>query len=137
MKNLLVLCFFMLLFSCKKEKDTPATPPSLFGEWYGMYGNTLTQIPASPYYFNIRSNNTMRISGYDTSTWIFADTNYVLSQTDSLKCTYTYRSKAGTTLGTYSIALRYLPNFSFISGTWGYGKNAYNGGYFYMGRKQP
>lgn len=137
MKKLTLGLFLIIVFTmCKKETqiiyETPA--PTLAGEWYGLYGTALNKVPTMPYYFMIRSTNTMKISAYDTSTIFTADTACKVSG-DTVKATYIYRYKNGTAAETYSIAARFLSNFSFMSGTWGYGGNAYNGGSFFMGRK--
>ncbi|MBU6325550.1 MAG: hypothetical protein KJS92_08695 [Bacteroidetes bacterium] len=137
MKAPVTLMALLLLGACNKgdsSQPKPA-PATLAAEWYGLYSNSLTTQPSMPFYMNIRSNGTMKIAGYDTSQYYTADTAYTLKGADSLMCTYVYKYKNGSPGSKYSIACKYLPNFSFISGTWGYGNNAYNGGYFYLGRK--
>ena len=136
-KLILPALIVLLLAACKKEtKIINEVPnPTLSGEWFGLYGANLTSIPNNPYYFLIRPDNTIKISGTDTSTLYVADSSYKVTG-DTLRSTYTYRLKNGTSAGTYTIAARFLSNYSFMSGTWGYGSNAYNGGSFFMGRKQ-
>jgi hypothetical protein len=140
MKKVLYFSASLLLFfaSCTKDKTTNIVPPAtLAGEWYGMYGSSPTAIPSAPYYFNLRNNMTMKIAAYDTSVNYFADTSYFIVPGDSIKCTYQYRNKTGSKYySTYTIIAKANKNYSFMAGSWGFGKNAYNGGPFFMGRKQ-
>ncbi len=137
MKKALFFAFMLVVIAgCTKEKITNIVPPAtLDGEWYGLYGSS-TNAPKYNWYFKIRADRTMKIAVNDTTTASVADSTYFIVPGDSIRCTYTYRNPAGQNLGTYSFIGKANSNFSFISGSWGNGNNAYDGGTFFMGRKQ-
>jgi hypothetical protein len=137
MKKALFFAFLLMVIAgCTKEKITNIVPPAtLEGEWYGRYSGTDKSLQYN-WYFKVRADHTMKIASSDTITTSVADSTYFIVPGDSLRCTYTYRNKTGVALGTYTLIGKPNSNFSYISGTWGNGNDAYSGGTFFMGRKQ-
>jgi hypothetical protein len=116
--------------SCKKDDVTIPDPTyNLEGQWSGASG---TGSGSQTNYYAL----TFKSGGFLT-----VESNSVVSPSvafgswgiigDSVKATYTYQIGSGT----YSMAAKYTSNSDQITGTWGVGTNAYNGGSFTVTKK--
>ena len=133
MKTTFIISAIVLAFAAGCSKTTNIVPAAtLAGEYYGQWSSAPGSAPTQPWYFKIRADHTMVIASTDTDTYSVADSTYYLVPGDSIKCTYRYIHASNT----FTIIGKPNSNYSFISGTWGSGSNAYNGGTFFMGRKQ-
>jgi hypothetical protein len=105
--------------SCDKDDDPVY---ALQGAWVGNYGNGSTP-PATFFAANFKSGGNVTIEANNAASPSVAFGTWT-QVGDSVKATYTYQIGSGT----YSLAAKYTSSSNQMTGTWGSGTNAYNGG---------
>ena len=116
--------------SCKKDDVTiPAPTYNIEGQWSGASGSG-SGSQTTYYAVTFKSGGLLTVeSNSIVSPSVAFGTWGVIG--DSVKGTYTYQIGSGT----YSMAAKYLSSSDQITGTWGSGTNAYNGGTFSASKK--
>lgn len=124
--SLLCVSTFM---ACKKDKDdkTTTNASGMAGTWVGKYGNG-TDSPNIYYAFSIKSNGTLEeINKYGVKIgegiWTISGNKFV--------ATLHYLANPS---GGFSVTATLNDSKNKLTGTWGYGNSATDGGAFYMNK---
>ena len=113
--------------ACKKDKDngTITNTSDIAGNWVGKYGNG-SDVPNIYYAFIIKSNGTLdEVNKYGVKigegTWTISGNKFL--------ATAHYLANPS---GGFSVNATLSGDKINLTGTWGYGNNASDGGTFYM-----